>query len=624
MTPQPKRLAALAAAALAGSLALAACGGSSPSSSSGSSSASAGQPTSGGTLRLVANGGPSDNLDTVSSYQVENYILEHVFARQLLNYQDVDVTGTSGPSWQKAITLVPDVATVVPSQANGGISANGLDYTYHLRSGVDWSSSPARPVVADDFIREYKAFCNPVLPVGNVLYFDSTIAGFQKYCNAESAYFGAKNAPKATASAIAAYQNSHNISGVSAPNASTLKFTLTEPASDFNNIMAMPFDSARPAEYDSYVPGSAQLAQHLMSDGPYKLSSWVPNKTITFVRNPAWKQAADPIRHQYVSKIVVTMGTSSDQTGLADMQANTEDVSLDLPVPPTSIPTLEASHDARFHIWPGSNSAYYLLYNFRSPDAGGATSKLAVRQAIAYAVNKTDIQKLLGGPSFNKILSTEIPPGNTGYAPYNPYATPGNNGDAGKCKSMLAQAGYPHGFTATYLYQNDTVGTSIFQSIQAALSKCGITLKGRAETLASYFTDLGNAPQNNKPNQWDLATGSWYPDWYGNDGRAIIQPLFETSCVINTVNDGCFSSKTEDSLISQALKTPSATMAASLWKQADNLAMKDVVVTPLINQWSAQYASSRVKSATGDGTLNFNEGITGPDLTSVWLSPNHP
>ncbi|HEY3952928.1 MAG TPA: ABC transporter substrate-binding protein [Streptosporangiaceae bacterium] len=622
MTPQPKRLAALAAAALAAALSLAACGGSSPSSSG--SSGSAGKPTSGGTLRMVANGGPSNNLDTVSSYQVENYILERVFARQLLSYDTVDVTGTSGASWNKSITLVPDVATVVPSKANGGISSSGLVYTYHLRSGVDWNSNPARPVVADDFIREYKAFCNPVQPVGNVTYFTSTIAGFNSYCNAEGAHFGAKNAPSATAGAISAWQNSHNISGVSAPNPSTLKITLTEPASDFNNIMAMPFDSARPVEYDSYVPGSAQLAQHLMSDGPYQLSSWVPNKTITFTRNPAWKQASDPVRHQYVSKIAVTMGTSSSQTALADMQADTQDMSLDLAVPPTSIPSLEATHSASFHIWPSSNSAYYMLYNLRSPDSGGAMSKLGVRQAIAYAVNKTDIQKILGGASFNKVLSTEIPPGNSGYAAYNPYGTPGNNGEASKCKTMLASAGYPHGFTATYMYTNDTVGTDIFQAVQSALSKCGITLKGRSETLESYFTDLGNSPQNNKPNQWDMATGSWFPDWYGNDGRAVIQPLFQTNCRINTVNDGCYSNKTEDSLISQALKAPSETAAAKLWEQADNLAMKDVVVTPLIDQWGAQYASTRVKSATGDGTANFNEGIFGPDLTNIWLDPNHP
>jgi peptide/nickel transport system substrate-binding protein len=624
MRPQHKRLIAFASVALTAGLSLAACGKSSPSGSS--SSASSSKVEYGGTLRVIANGGPEDNLDTVSSYEVSNYVLEHLFTRQLLSYPNESVTSLSGTVWGKAITLTPDVATVVPSTSNGGISANGLTYTYHLRTGVMWSTSPPTPVTSADFLREYKAFCNPVEPVGNEGYFASTISGFQSYCNAEFAYFSKKGAPKATPASIAAYQNSHNISGVSTPNATTLVFKLTQPASDFNNIMAMPFDSARPASYDNYLPASAQLGQHLLSDGPYQISSWVPNKSIVFTRNPAWKQSTDPIRHQYVSKIVVTMGTSSDQTALADIQANSQDVELngDLSVPPTAIPGLQASHDQRFHIWPDSNSAYYLVYNLRSPDAGGAMGKLKVRQAVAYAVDKSYLQKVLGGESFNKIISTAIPPGNTGYAPYNPYGTPGNNGDAAKCKSLLAQAGYPHGFTVTYMYSNDTEGTSIFTTIQSSLAKCGISLKGRPETLATYFTDLGNAPANNKPNQWDMATGSWFPDWYGNDGRAIIQPLFQTACVNDTVNDGCYSSAQVDSLITQALKTASPTTAASLWKQADQVAMKDIAITPLIDQYSAQYASSRVHSATGFGTANFNMGITGSDLTNIWLNPNHP
>jgi hypothetical protein len=31
-------------------------------------------------------------------------------------------------------------------------------YTYHLRSGVEWNSSPPRQVTAADFIREFQAF----------------------------------------------------------------------------------------------------------------------------------------------------------------------------------------------------------------------------------------------------------------------------------------------------------------------------------------------------------------------------------------------------------------------------------------------------------------------------------
>jgi peptide/nickel transport system substrate-binding protein len=44
----------------------------------------------------------------------------------------------------------PELATVVPTQANGGISADGKTITYHLRKGVKWSDG--KPFTADDVI----------------------------------------------------------------------------------------------------------------------------------------------------------------------------------------------------------------------------------------------------------------------------------------------------------------------------------------------------------------------------------------------------------------------------------------------------------------------------------------
>jgi peptide/nickel transport system substrate-binding protein len=616
----PKRWTALAAAALAAA-ALAACGG---SSSSGTSSA-AGKPVSGGTLRMIADGGP-DHLDPVAGYYSADYILEHTYARQLVSYPTptTPLTSTSGPAWKKSTTVVPDAATELPTRANGGISANGLVYTFHIRSGVMWNTSPPRQVTAADFIRGFKAFCNPVAPVGNVLYYQSTIAGFTSYCDAENAHFSAKPAPAGTAANIAAFQNSHTISGLSAPSPLTLKITLTEPASDFLSIMAVPFNSARPVEYDSHVPDSAQWRSHTISDGPYQISSYVPGKSITLVRNPAWKQSSDPLRHQYVNKITVTMGTGSSQAEIADFQANTADLGLgDLQVPPTSIPAMLASHDQRLHIWPNSALNPYLWFNLRSPDSGGAMGKLFVRQAVEYGVDKAALQKVLGGPSINKIVSTAIPPGNLGYQPYNPYPTPGNQGDPAKCKSLLAKAGYPNGVSAVFMYLDDPVGTSIFQSIQGSLARCGIKLKGKPENGSTFGADLGDAPKNNQPNQWDMAPASWTPDWFGNNGRTFIQPLFYTNCVLNSPNFGCYSNKTVDSLINSALKAPSAAAAAKFWQQADVAVMKDAVIVPMIDAYIPQYASSRVKSA-GLATANYNEGVYGPDITNVWLSPPHP
>src|SRR5450755_3135764 len=208
MTPMPRRLAVLAVAALAAT-GLAACGKSSPTSTSAAGGgAPPSKPT--GTLHIVANAG-ADHYDTVPAYYTADYMLERAYARQLLNYPTLPTTNTTNAAWVKATTPVPDMATQVPTIANGGVSANGLTYTFHIKPGVDWDTSPVRPVTSADFIREFKAFCNPVSPVGNGLYFTSTIKGLSQYCAAEAAFFANKKAHAPTAANIAGFQNSHTI-----------------------------------------------------------------------------------------------------------------------------------------------------------------------------------------------------------------------------------------------------------------------------------------------------------------------------------------------------------------------------------------------------------------------------
>jgi peptide/nickel transport system substrate-binding protein len=622
MIRMPKRSAGLAVAAAA-ALALAACSSSSTSSPTASSS-SAGTPVSGGTLNIVAASGPA-HLDTVPSYYTTDYQITHAFTRQMLNYPTLPYTSTSDPNWFKDVTPAPDAATEVPSTANGGITNGGKTYTFHIKPGVDWNTSPARQVTADDFIREFKAFFNPVSPVGNPVYFESTIAGLTAYANAETAFFAQKsNAP--TAANITGFQNSHTISGLKAVNSSTLQITLSAPASDFLYMMAMPFTSARPVEYDSYVPNSLQLDTHTISDGPYQISSYVPGKSITLVRNPAWKQSTDPIRHDYVSSIVDTLGVTSAETQLADMQAGTQDViSSDTPINPASIPSLIASKVPNFTIWPGSNTFPYIVFNLRSPDANGAAGKLLVRQAVEYGLDKSAAVKAIGGPAVATVINTVIPPGNVGYVNSNMYPDSNEQGNVATCKSDLSKAGYPNGVKLTYMYPNDSSNTRIFTAIQASLANCGITLQGKPEPGSSFFTDLGNSPENNKAGAWDMGQPGWFPDWYGNNGRTVVQALFQgPNCVINTVNYGCYNNATVNSLITQAEGASSIAQAGTFWHQADSQIMSDAAIVPIMNQGFPQYTSSRVRGIASNGqtypTALFAPNIGYPDITAVWLA----
>jgi peptide/nickel transport system substrate-binding protein len=610
MTRRFPRMAGMVIAGLAAAGLVAACTSSSGSTSPGSN------PVYGGTLKLVAASGP-DHIDTVPAYYTADYILERGYARQLLTYPTVPDPTLTSAGWTKDITPAPDVATSVPTTSNGGITNGGKSYTFHIKLGVDWNTKPPRQVTAADFVREFKAFCNPVSPVGNPVYYTATVAGLKHYCDAETKFFASKkNAP--TAANIANFQNTHNISGIAAVNPSTLKFTLIRPVGDFIYMLAMPFTSARPAEYDKYVPNSLQLDQHTISDGPYQITSYVPSLSITMSRNPAWKQSTDHNRHQYVKTVQVTIGVSDGQAQFNDMKAAQYDLPLDTGIVANEIPTLEATHDPKFRAWPGSNALPYIVFNLRSPNNGGAMGKLAVRQAIEYGVNKVAVQKVVGGPAVAKILNTAIPPGNVGYQNYDLYPSTNHRGEPAKCKSSLARAGHKNGLSVTYLYPNDSISKSIFEALRASLRGCGVHLNGKAQSDSTFFLDLGNAPGNAKPGTWDMAQPGWFPDWFGDNGRAIIAPMFQPGCVLNTTNYGCYRSSQLDSLIKQAESAASTSLAGTLWNKADHDVMGNAVIVPLLSQQLVMYSSANVQQA-GTSAVVYQPNIGGSDITNVWL-----
>jgi peptide/nickel transport system substrate-binding protein len=622
MISAPKRYAALGAAALAAML-LAACSSSSSSTTSTSPSTAA-TPVAGGTLNIVSASGPA-HIDTVPAYYTVDYQIEHATTRQLLSYPTEVYNSFTSPGWTADITPAPDAATEVPTVANGGITNGGKTYTFHIKPGVDWNTSPARQVTSQDFLREFKAFFNPVSPVGNPVYYTSTIAGLQAYDNAETAFFSSKaNAP--TAANITNFQNTHSISGITTPNSSTIQFTLISPASDFLYMMAMPFTSARPVEYDSYVPNSLQLDQHTIADGPYQISSYLPGKSLTLVKNPAWNKSTDSLRHQYVNKVVDTFGVSSAETQLSDLQAGTQDIiDSSTTINASSIPSLIASNAPNFVIWPQSSTFPYIVFNLRSPDANGAMQKLLVRQAVNYGVDKAAVVKAIGGPAIATVLNTVIMPGNTGFVNSNMYPDDSGQGNVAMCKSDLAKAGYPNGVTLTYTYPNDSSDTRIFTAIQASLANCGITLTPKPEPGSSFFTDLGNSPENAKAGAWDMGQPGWFPDWFGNNGRTVVQALFQgPNCVINTVNYGCYNNSTVNSLITQAEGASSLAAAGSFWHQADVQIMSDAAIAPIMDQNIAGYSSSRVRGITSTGqtfrTAIFQPNIGAPDITALWLT----
>src|SRR6202050_5522632 len=131
MISAPKRPLAIAVAVLA-ACGLAACSSSASSTGSTSSSASAGTPVRGGTLNIVAASGP-DHIDTVPAYYTADYEVERAYTRQLLSYPAQTYSAAGDAGWTADTTPTADIATVVPSAANGGLTNGGKTYTFHIK-----------------------------------------------------------------------------------------------------------------------------------------------------------------------------------------------------------------------------------------------------------------------------------------------------------------------------------------------------------------------------------------------------------------------------------------------------------------------------------------------------------
>lgn len=599
MASRTRRVALLAAASALGLVGLAACGGS-PSSPSGGSTGGgggAGTAVKGGTLNMLGSG-DVDYMDPNITYYTIGYLAARMWSRQLFTYPAVQ---------GQTMKAVPDIAESAPTAGNG-ISSDGLTYTIKIRQGVKWDTQPARQVTAADFVRGVKRTCNPVQPFGGLPDYEALIKGMQSFCD------GFAKISDKSAKGVADYMEKTDLPGVVAKDDLTVQFTLTRPASYFVDMLTLPSFSAAPKEYDQYLPGSAELAQHTISDGPYKIDSYTATKNITFSRNPAWEESSDPVRKAYVDKIIVNETVSQDST---QQQLQTGSPSADMEFdnfpPPSQLPALIAKKDPNLNIGPSASSNPYIVYNTASPNNNKALANVKVRQALSYALNRNDMIQVLGGPSLNEPLSHVLPSnivgGEQNFDPY-PY-------DPNKAKQMLAAAGFPNGMTLKILYRNSSQGsTKVFQTAQQDLSKAGITVQGVASPNADFYTKYLQVPTVAQRGVWDLAVAGWGADWYGNAALSFFNPLFSGKPSFPPVgsNFGLYDNATSNQLIEQALSAKTEDEARTLWAQADKQVMGEAPFFPITNPKQANYHASQVNNAV------YVPAMQNFDPTNVWLS----
>jgi peptide/nickel transport system substrate-binding protein len=590
---------AMTAAACGGSSSNAGSGGTKVSLSSGIQGLNAdGTPQRGGTLNMLGVG-DVDYMDYNASYYTVGYLAQRMWLRELYAYPAVPGQTT---------TVAPDLATGPPTVSN-----NGKTYTVTIKTGADWNTTPKRQVSGADVILGMKRSCNPTAThFGGLADYEAVVVGMETFCN------GFAKVSPTSLKAINAYMNTHQISGVTA-NGETVTFNLTQPSAYFPEVLTLDSFAPAPIESEKYLPGSAASAQHMIADGPYQITSYVPAKSIKFARNPAWDPSTDTIRKAYVNAINVTeTGTEPVNQEVLETNGPSGGMEFNSWPPVGAVPGLLAQMQAGttkdVNLGLTSSSNPYLDFNTISPNNNKAMGNVKFRQALEMAINRTALIQDLGGPASNPPLTHVLPNGIDGAqdvpANYNPFPY-----NPAKAKAALKAAGFSN-VTLNILYNADsTTEPKIFTTLQSELGAVGIHAKSLAVPSADLYVKYAYGPTTAKTGQWDIGMFGWGSDWYGNAALSWFNPLYSCAAIVPAGSNYTYwCSKTVDNLVSQALVAPTTAAASTIWAKADEDVTEAAVTFQITQSLQANYHSSFVHNFV------YVPAIQNGDPTNVWLS----
>lgn len=479
------------------------------------------------------------------------------------------------------------------------ISSDKLTYTFHLRKDAKWSDGKA--VTAEDFVYAWQRAVNPstASPYAYQLYYIKNAEainsqamgkdGKPEKVKLDSSGNPVQNSDGSyTADSSGKYvaQKSDGSSiwlddlGVKATDDYTLVVTLEAPCAYFLQIAGFPtLDPVRKDVVEKNPDKWATDPKTYISDGPYMLKSWQHNNKMVFVKNPYYYDKKDIVGAE------LDFSLMDDTNSILAAFKNGE---LDLAdsYPPDELSQLKASGDAKIYSLLG---IYYYVFNMQKAPFDNEK----VREALTLAIDRNYLVKNVakGG---QQAAGSIVPPGIIDADGKSDFRKNGGElvnvssykANVKKAQQALAEAGYPggKGFPSVELkYNTDEGHQKIAEYIQSEWKKnLGITVNIVNEEWSVFINDRNTG-------NYQIARDGWNADY--SDPMTFLDIFTTTS----GNNDGKYSNKSFDALISAAKKSADQKTRMTDMHKAEKQLMNDYAAMPIYYYTDPDLVSKNLK-----------------------------
>jgi peptide/nickel transport system substrate-binding protein len=322
--------------------------------------------------------------------------------------------------------------------------------------------------------------------------------------------------------------------------------------------------------------------RHADGTGPFMLERFEPDVRTVLKRNPHWWGWADP-RSGNVDDVTL-VPIRSDATRLAALVSGEVDLVLDPPV--QDIDRLQGEPALKLAQTTDLGQQYLAFDQARDEladsDVKGRNpfKDLRVRRAVYQAINVELItRKVLRGQAVptGAFLSPQVdgsPPALDRRLPFDPAAA----------KALLAQAGYPNGFSVTLDCVNVPWREAVCQAMTAMLTQVGIRATLRSSPTNQFFPKLSGATASFMEFGWTPNPDAW----------ASLNALFRSwdKRGLGTFNAGRYRNPALDALIDHIRVEPDLARRRAMVGDALRIVAAELPVIPLYRR-ALTWAMSR-------------------------------